>query len=256
MRANCRRRSCDGKESFSREPRRWGEELRAWLEAERERLRRRLGSALGQLVDDAHRRGSLPEGLSWAEQWIVALPLDQHGHLQLLRILYLVGRNAEARARYAELRSRLGSLELEQLPELVQIGELLERGPVSAPRSPASSAALFTPDLIGRGSALAELDAARRLASEGGGCLVVVEGELGIGKTRLCEEFLRHWSVNPVICSCAGHTLAKAPARWSGVFSARSQPNLPMLPDSREPHRLRSSSLPRSPRRFASVSRE
>ena len=128
---------------------------------------------------------------SWAERWVAALPLDETGHVCLLRLLDLGGRAEEALSRYTAFTSELRTLDLAPSPALEQMGLVLERSSASAPPPRARSAALFTPMLIGRGPALAELLAAWRMAREGGGSVVLVEGELGIGKTRLCEEFLR-----------------------------------------------------------------
>ncbi len=168
-----------------------GEELRGWLESERERLRRRLGLALAELVEEAQRRGAWGEGIQWAERWTSALPLDQQGHLRLLRLLHLQGRSAEALAHHAALQVQLRSLEIDPSPELDQLVKQLDRGADPARRPWAHSAALLTPDLVGRGGALGELDAAWHRVLQGAGAVVVVEGELGIGRTRLCQEFLR-----------------------------------------------------------------
>jgi DNA-binding SARP family transcriptional activator/tetratricopeptide (TPR) repeat protein len=171
-----------------------GEELRTWVEAEREGLRRRLRSALSGLVDDASRRGAWQEGIGWAERWVSALPLDLAGHLQFLRLLHLERRTGEALARFGALSVQLRDAGVEPSPELKDLGRILEREALSAP-SGSSSAALFTPDLVGRGAALAELDAAWRRVRQGTAGVVVIEGELGIGKTRLCEEFLQRLTV-------------------------------------------------------------
>jgi DNA-binding SARP family transcriptional activator/tetratricopeptide (TPR) repeat protein len=168
-----------------------GEELRGWLEAERERLRRRLGLAFAELVEAAHRRGAWGEGIEWGERWTAALPMDQQGHLRLLRLLHLQERSAEAVARYAKLRLELRALEIEPIPELDQLARQLERGADPEHRARSQSAAVLPPDLIGRGAALAEIRDAWRTVSGGGSAVVTVEGELGIGKTRLCQEFIR-----------------------------------------------------------------
>lgn len=168
-----------------------GEELRAWLEAERESLRRRLRSALSELVEDAHRRSAWGDGIQWAERWTTALPWDLQGHYRLLQLRYLDGQSAEALALHSALAARLRALKMELSPELEQLGRLLEKAAATAPRAPSIPAALLSPDLVGRGPALAEVDTAWRSAVHGRGGIVVVEGELGIGKTRLCEEFLR-----------------------------------------------------------------
>ena len=168
-----------------------GEELRSWLESERESLRHRLRVAFTGLCENARRRGAWQDGIAWAERWISALPLEEAGHLHLFRLMDLGGRAEEALSRYVAFRAQLRAMELDPSAELEQLGVVLERSSGSAAHPRASSAALFTPLLIGRGPSLAELVAARRMASEGSSCVVLVEGELGIGKTRLCEEFLR-----------------------------------------------------------------
>ena len=168
-----------------------GEDLRVWLEAEREGLRRRLRSALTRLVDDAERRGAWAEGVADAAHWVEWLPLDEDGHLRLLRLLDRSGRSGEALSRYAALRTRLASMEVPPSAALEQLGRTLERSAASAPAPRAGSAALFTPELAGRDAALAELEAAWRAAGDGRSSVILIEGEAGIGKTRLCEAFLR-----------------------------------------------------------------
>ncbi len=174
-----------------------GEELRAWLEAERESLRRRLRSALGGLINRAQERGAWREGIGWAERWLSELPLDQGAHLHLLKLLHLDGRTGEALARDAAFRVQLKATGLAVSPELVQLTQALGRAESTTQRPRAASAALLSPDLVGRGPALAELEAAWDDAQRGNGSVVVVEGELGIGKTRLCEEFARGLAGRP-----------------------------------------------------------
>lgn len=168
-----------------------GEELRGWLESERERLRRRLALALAGLVETAQRNGAWQHAIEWAERWTTILPLDQQGHLSLLRLLHRQGRGADALARYAGLQAQLRTLDIDPIAELEQLARQMERGADPARHTRAQSAVLLTPDLVGRGAAMAELDAAWHRVSEGAGAAVVVEGELGIGKTRLCQEFLQ-----------------------------------------------------------------
>ena len=166
-----------------------GEDFRVWLEAEREGLRRRLRSALGRLVDDAERRGAWQEGAAAAARWVEWLPLDEDGYLRLLRLLERGGRGDEALSRYAALRARLASMDVAPSAALEQLGRVLERSAASAPAPRTGSAALFTPELAGRSAALAELDAAWRVARDGRSSVILVEGEAGIGKTRPPRRF-------------------------------------------------------------------
>ena len=176
-----------------------GEEFRAWLEAEREGLRSRLRSACARLTDEAERRGAWREGIAAVERWVQALPLDQAAQVRLLRLLDLDGQTSDALARLAELEARLRGEALEPSAELAAMRRTLERNAAVAQGRGQASAALRTPDLAGRGAALAELDAAWRVvrpplrsgqAHSPPGSAVLVEGEPGAGKTRLCEEFL------------------------------------------------------------------
>ena len=169
------------------------EAFRTWLEIEREGLRRQLAGALDRLVGGASDRGDWEEAAAWAERWTGLLPLDERGHHKLVEALRLAGRPGEARARYAAAVARLRSeLEIEPGPELRLAGAKAERAAAGAsPGHRPGSAALFTPDLVGRGPALAELEAAWDSCRLGHLAAVVIEGETGIGKTRLVDEFLR-----------------------------------------------------------------
>ncbi len=169
-----------------------GEAFRAWLEAERENLRRRLASALSTLMSAASTGGRKAEALSWGERWIGALPLDELGHRRLVEALADSGRLTEAHDRFlagaAILRTGLGA---EPSAEFRKFGTRLEQHLAAAPRHAPGSAALFSPDLVGREPALAELKAAWAAARTGHRTAVLIEGETGSGKTRLIEEFIR-----------------------------------------------------------------
>ena len=168
-----------------------GEEFRIWLEAEREGCRRGLRTALQGLIEEARRGGAWAQGIGFAERWVQALPGDEAGYRNLVELMHLDGRAGEALVRYSTFRSQLQALELEPTPAFLQLGKTLERESARAPAHPTpSSAALFTPDIVGRGPALAELFSAWERVRSGKPATVLVEGEAGMGKTRLCEEFL------------------------------------------------------------------
>ena len=138
-------------------------------------------------------RGDWDQAAVWAVRWTGLLPLDERGHHRLVDALRLAGRPAEAQARYAAAVARLRvELDAEPGQELRRAGALVERVVAgTAPRHRPGSAALFTPELVGRGPPLAELQAAWASSRSGDPAVVIVEGETGIGKTRLVEEFLR-----------------------------------------------------------------
>lgn len=168
-----------------------GEDFRIWLEAEREGCRRGLRAALQGLIEEARRNGAWAQGVGWAERWVETLPGDEAGYRNLLELMQLDGRAGEALVRYTGFRCQLQAMEIEPTPAFLQLGKTLERESARAPAHPTpSSAALFTPDLVGRGPAIAELFSAWERVRSGRPATVLVEGEAGIGKSRLCEEFL------------------------------------------------------------------
>jgi TolB-like protein/DNA-binding SARP family transcriptional activator/lipoprotein NlpI len=170
-----------------------GEAWRAWVDAERAGLRPRLAAAFAHLTTAAEMAGARAEAESWAAGWAAALPWDEPAHTRWVATLRANGRAAEAAAQHAMFTARLrGELDIEPSPEWQRLGAELERdGAESRVRTAPGSAALFAPDLVGRGAELAELTGAWRMVRNGGAGVVLVEGAEGIGRTRLCDEFLR-----------------------------------------------------------------
>ncbi|HEX7335587.1 MAG TPA: AAA family ATPase [Gemmatimonadales bacterium] len=169
-----------------------GEDFRLWLDAQRESLHRSLRKALGALVAQARAEGNWPQGIGWARRWTELLSTEEEGHHHLIELTHLNGQTADALALHASFLVHLRAADLAPSPGFLKLGADLERG-ASTPtrRRTPGSAALFTPDLTGRGPALAELEALWRAVRAGRPGTMLVEGEAGIGKSRLCEEFLR-----------------------------------------------------------------
>ncbi len=191
------------------------EPFRIWLEAERQRLRRRATRALADLTSVAEGRNDRASTLRWATRRAELFPLDEDAHQRLVQVLRAAGRTSEADARHAAFIARFkGELEAEPSPILSRLSRQLS---AEADRATAAvpSVALFTPDLIGREEVFGELTAAWKEAKDGGCAMVLVEGEQGIGKTRLCEEFLAELAARREPCvvlrAKAREDLAAAP---------------------------------------------
>ncbi|MFL5403111.1 MAG: ATP-binding protein [Gemmatimonadales bacterium] len=185
-----------------------GEEFRAWLEAEREAVRRGLRLALTHLIEDGQRSGDWAQAITWAERWAELLPLEEEGHRKLIELTHHSGRTAEALARHATGRRQLEALGREPSAAFLELGKTLERSAARTRPSTPGSAALFTPDLVGRAPALAELISIWQAVAAGRPAAVLVEGEAGIGKSRLCEELLRLLALErsaPVMVRGRGH---------------------------------------------------
>lgn len=168
-----------------------GEDFRLWLETEREALRRPLRLALRQLIQEARGNGNWQDGSLWAQRWVELLPLEEEGQRHLIELAQLEGRTAEALTRYTAFRAQLQAAESVPTPAFLQLGTALERDAAAGGHHTPGSAALFTPDLTGRGQALTELTSVWRAVRAGTPAAFLVEGDAGVGKSRLCEEFLR-----------------------------------------------------------------
>ncbi|TQN38152.1 transcriptional regulator [Blastococcus colisei] len=174
-------------------------------------------------------------------------PLRERLWARLVTALYAADRQAEALdalRRCAELlRDELGidpGPELRDLERAVlrQDPALLERVPrpvlpVTPAQAPTPSLAPGNEQLVGRRPELDRLQAVAERVSGGRAAVVVLEGEAGIGKTRLAEaaaEAARAagWSV--AWSRCADDTGAPALWPWTQVLEQLDQEDLTLLP--------------------------
>jgi DNA-binding SARP family transcriptional activator len=173
-------------------------EFDAWQVYEADELRRELGSALGRLVGLVAARGDHARAIAYARRWLELDRLHEPAHRELIRLYALNGDRAAALAQYRDcvrtLSRELGVAPLDEtaaLFEQVSEGKLAPAG--DAPASEAAPASRPGPPaelpLVGRDRELATLvDAHGAVAPDGR--LAVIEGEAGIGKTRLARELV------------------------------------------------------------------
>jgi class 3 adenylate cyclase len=128
---------------------------------------------------------------------------------------YLTEHTARLIEGYFRLRD-LGELAVKGASASLRVFELEGPGALRT-RLDASRARGFT-RFVGRVDEMAALEAALARAREGGGGVVGVVGEAGIGKSRLCHEFLER---------CRGRGLATYEAY--GVAHGKAIPFLPLL---------------------------
>jgi DNA-binding SARP family transcriptional activator len=197
-----------------------GEAFRGWLEGARASLRARIRAAFARVTAEAAAVGAWNVAADRAERWAASFPLDDDAHRQLAEALNLSGRQAAAVSRLAAYRARVQvELGAQPSPAVLALQASLERSLPSG-RSAVSpgSAALFTPDIVGRDQALAELAAAWSEVGHGASVSFVVEAESGMGRTRLIEEFLRRTrqASSAVVLHAKGRRTGEAET-WSGL---------------------------------------
>ncbi|HUJ56970.1 MAG TPA: AAA family ATPase [Kofleriaceae bacterium] len=156
-----------------------------WLRGEREAARRLALAVLAALVERIGEREPA-RALDHARAWLGLERLDEAAHAATIRLLAQLGRRDDALAAYARCE-RLFERELGRGPsrELERLRMALGSASLaSAPAPPAAPAQPARP-LVGRTAETAAL--ADALAGPPG-CVTVVLGEPGIGKTRLLDE--------------------------------------------------------------------
>jgi predicted ATPase/DNA-binding SARP family transcriptional activator len=182
-----------------------------WQGFQAERLRRNLATALEHLVECHTLLGAFALAIEYARHWLALDPLHEPAHRQLMRLFAWSGQRAAAIRQYREcvrvLDQELGVPPLEETSQLyqaikenqappspsVQIAALSSQVdlPAVAPANLQSSISNPQTPLIGRQDEWAIVrDAYTSVGPTG--CLIVIEGEAGIGKTRLAEELLRY----------------------------------------------------------------
>jgi hypothetical protein len=134
-----------------------GQDLRTWLEAERAGLKRRFAIAAEARADAAEREGAWDAALAVGSRWTEVLPEDQRAWTRHGQLQRLAGRRAKGGASHAAF------------------------------------AALLSPDLIARHAQFSTLTRQWEAVKAGAPGLALIEGEEGVGKSRLIEEFLRCW---------------------------------------------------------------
>jgi DNA-binding SARP family transcriptional activator/tetratricopeptide (TPR) repeat protein len=183
-----------------------------WVVEAREELDRDVAAALQDLMQRAAAAGDWAAAAGWARRRAALCPLDESAGADLIRALIQAGDGPAALAALARLRDRLDSelgigvsagtaalVSQLQRPDAGadQAGRNVHRGSAPAGRvaepagrvaEPAGHVAEPAAGLIGREADFAQLVRAWQGARNGAGGAVLLEGEGGIGKTRLLEE--------------------------------------------------------------------
>ena len=178
-----------------------------WQFFESENLRRELAETLENLVLGFSRQRSFEKAISYARRWLALDPLSEEAHRQLMQLYAWDGQRSAALRQYREcvriLDQELGVPPLEETTQLYQ-SILEDRTPSPPAEIQSHLASMILPavasqpeikplqqefPLIGRSQAWADLlQAYESHASDG--YIFILEGEAGIGKTRLAQEFI------------------------------------------------------------------
>ncbi|HHS97626.1 MAG TPA: tetratricopeptide repeat protein [Chloroflexi bacterium] len=172
-----------------------------WALLERERLRELYLRALERLIVLYKQAGNYPRALTCALRLVAADPLREEVHRELMRIYHLLGRDQAALKQFEMLRRILREeLDIEPSPATTVLArEIALQADLTVAHLPAvaeGTLPLFLEEdaatpLVGRREERAALLAHLDAALAGHGRLVLLEGEAGVGKTRLLQEIAR-----------------------------------------------------------------
>lgn len=166
-------------------------EFEAWALLQREQLRQAALQALHALTIYATEQGAYKRGIAYAMQLLALDPWREEAHRQLMLLLAFSEQRGAALAQYETCRRILAAeLGIEPLEETTQLYERIRAADLGAPAAEAPQ--LLPLPFAGRGDEHAWLLHEWKSAHTSAKAIALIEGEAGIGKTRLAEEMLQH----------------------------------------------------------------
>jgi DNA-binding SARP family transcriptional activator len=171
-----------------------------WVAETRRGLMRQYHHALGTLARDAMGQWRWRDAIALADRWLASDPLSDEAVRLGIEARYLAGDRGAALALYNDYRATLmRETGCEPSRSLLNLMRRVEADASTINTRPITDewyarAPTFESSLIGRKPEWAVLTKAWKAVKRGGSQIVLIEGEPGVGKSRLAEEFLR-WAV-------------------------------------------------------------
>src|SRR2546425_830535 len=171
-----------------------------WARQQREYWHLRVHQLFDILSKLYERAGDGEHSVETASRWLSFDPLTEEGYRRLMRLRFSQGDRAGALRAYANGRAVLAEqLQVEPEPETVALAKRIRHtAPVRSPQlqpphaSPGQPPAnLLDGPLLGRTAEFGTLIECYQRTHAGQPQLVLLQGETGIGKTRLATEFVR-----------------------------------------------------------------
>lgn len=191
-----------------------------WVEPLRAHWRQQYLKLLQTLIQHAQARQAIDQAIALAERLLQADPLRESSHRLLMECYYLNDDRARALQQYERCQQLLrDELDAAPMPITVALYRRLRDGDPGAPQNIPSNesrvvisqpeeppfgadrrflTAILPPNVeptaspfISRQAELAQLDQALFQTEQGRGQLILVQGESGVGKTRLIQEWSR-----------------------------------------------------------------
>ncbi len=194
-----------------------------WLAAEREHWRRRSVEVLIRSADGLARAARAADAADIAARALAIEPTSEGAFCAVIRCMALAGDRAGALELADRFHARLAELGAEPGQDTRAMVERVrrERGVRRAPAAEAvDEAAIVRPPLAGRSAELARLlDEATRAGRTGRSMLLLIEGEAGVGKSRLLDEMLALLRLDGMPVASARAVEGDLSDPWSGALA-------------------------------------
>src|ERR1700730_3589336 len=168
-----------------------------WMRFQREYWHLHINEIFDRLSYLQFEAGELGPAIETVNRWLVLAPLHEDAYQRLMRLHFAAGDRAPALQVYDTCRARLAiDMQTEPTPETVALASRMRamapppRKSTPMPATALSLAMLLDGPLLGRTRELSTLIRVFHSAQRGQTQVVLLEGEVGIGKTRLATEFL------------------------------------------------------------------
>ena len=190
-------------------------EFEFWQLAEQERLREQAIDTLTTLIESYLSRGEFRLGIQYARRLVGLDPLSEQARRYLMQLYSLSGRRSRALAEYEHLREALRrELAVDPLETTRELYEAILTEQESAPREEDRQGIGPLIPLVGRQQSYQELRNSWESVLENGARLTLVEGEPGIGKTRIVKSFLDATSSQRLITILKGRCSERVPTAY------------------------------------------
>jgi hypothetical protein len=198
-------------------------EFEDWLAAERELWNRRGLEVLVSCADAQLQVGEVEEACGFAERALTLQPRSELAVRCALRCRSLAGDRSGALTLFDRFRARLmedSGVEPSEETRVLMERVRRERAPYPETQTAHAEPTVVRPPLEGRGQELQRLlAAAAKSAQMRHAVLLVLEGDAGMGKSRLLDEFLSRLRLDGISVTAARAVEADRAEPWSGVLA-------------------------------------
>ncbi len=168
-----------------------------WVRFQREYWHLQINEIFDRLSYLQFEAGELASAIATVKRWLALAPLHEDAYERLMRLHFATGDRSAALQVYDTCRAKLASdMQIEPTAETVALASRMRamapppRKQTPMPPTALSLAMLLDGPLLGRTAELSTLIRVYHSAQRGRTSVVLLEGEVGIGKTRLASEFL------------------------------------------------------------------